>query len=79
MEDQEKQQHQQQQHQCWCEGLGEEFSRMASRMGPSQEVQGHFRTARIEFLKGLRAMIDEKIEKVSRAQQAARGSAINID
>lgn len=74
MEEQQKQQHQ-----CWCDGLGEEFSRMASRLGPSEEVQGHFRTARIEFLKGLRAMIDEKIEKVSRAQQASRGSTISVD
>lgn len=68
-----------QQHQCWCEGLGEEFSRMASRLGPSEEVQGHFRTARMEFLKGLRAMIDERIEKASRAQQASKGSTITID
>jgi hypothetical protein len=74
MEEQHKQQSQ-----CWCEGLGEEFTRMASRLGPSDEVQGHFRTARIEFLKGLRAMIDEKIEKASRAQQATKGATITID
>lgn len=74
-----EEQQQKQQHQCWCEGLGEEFSRMASRLGPSEEVQGHFRTARIEFLKGLRAMIDEKIDKASRAHQATKGATISID
>jgi hypothetical protein len=42
-------------------------------------VQGHFRTARIEFLKGLRAMIDEKIDKASRAHQATKGATISID
>ena len=66
--------------QCWCEGLGEELTRMASRLGPSDEVQSHFRTARLEFLKGLRALIDERIEKVSRAQAASsKGSSIVIE
>ena len=72
MEEQKKQQ-------CWCEGMGEEFSRMARAMGPSDEVQGHFRTARIEFLKGLRALLDERIDKASRAHQASKGSSIVID
>ena len=70
---------QKQKHQCWCEGMGEEFSRMASRLGPSAEVQGHFRTARVEFLKGLRALLDERIEKTQRAQQKSKGSTITID
>jgi hypothetical protein len=65
--------------QCWCEGLGEEFSRMASKLGPSDEVQTHFRNARIEFLKGLRTLIDERIEKVSRAQSASKGSTITVE
>ena len=65
--------------QCWCEGMGEEFSRMASKLGPSDEVQSHFRNARLEFLKGLRALIDERIEKVARAQSAAKGATINVE
>jgi hypothetical protein len=74
-----EEQQQQQKQQCWCEGLGEEFARMARTLGPSEEVQGHFRTARIEFLKGLRAMIDDRIDKASRAQQASKGSTIAVD
>ena len=70
---------QQPKHQCWCEGVGAEFSRMASRLGPSAEVQGHFRTARVEFLKGLRALIDESIEKAQRAQQKSKGATIVVD
>ena len=71
---------QQQKHQGWCEGVGEEFSRMASRLGPSDQVQSHFRTARVEFLKGLRALIDESIEKAQRAQQKpSKGATIVVD
>jgi hypothetical protein len=65
--------------QCWCEGLGEELSRMASKLGPSEEVQGHFRAARIEFLKGLRSLIDEKIERANRAQTASKGASITVE
>ncbi len=65
--------------QCWCEGLGEELSRMASKLGPSDEVQTHFRNARLEFLKGLRALIDERIEKVQRTQQASKGASITVE
>ena len=69
----------QQKYQCWCEGVSAEFSRMAKNLGPSAEVQGHFRTARVEFLKGLRALIDERIEKAQRAQQTSRGATIVVD
>jgi RAB protein geranylgeranyltransferase component A len=59
--------------------MGEEISNLLRRMGPSEEVQGHFRSARIEMMKGLRAMLDEKIDKAQRAQQAQRGSTVTVD
>lgn len=62
---------------CWCEGMGEEVTRLMRKFGPSEDVQSHFRTARIEFLKGLRAILDERIEKLSATP--SRGTSIPVD
>jgi hypothetical protein len=35
--------------------------------------------ARIEFLKGLRSLIDEKIERANRAQTASKGASITVE
>lgn len=62
----EEQTTQQKEYACWCKEINEEMAkmgRMFSNLGPSDEVKTHFRTARVEFLKGLRQMIDEKIER----------------
>jgi hypothetical protein len=37
----------------------------------------HFRQARIEFLKGIRALIDHRIERLSRASQ--KGTRIVVE
>jgi len=38
-------------------------------IGPSDEAKGHFRQSRVEFLKGIRRIIDDRIERVSRTGQ----------
>jgi hypothetical protein len=35
----------------------------------SEAGQGHFRNARMEFLKGVRSLIDERIEHLSREEK----------
>ena len=62
---------------CWCEGMGEELTRMMRRFGPPDDVQQHFRAARVEFLKGVRAMLDDRIEKMSR--DPSKGTTVPID
>jgi hypothetical protein len=47
------------------------------RLGPPAEARGHFETARLEFLKGLRAVLDARIEQVSKPR--ARGEKINVE
>ena len=37
--------------------------------GPSEEARSHFRQARVEFLRGIRRIIDDRIDRVSRAGQ----------
>ena len=58
-----------------------EMGRMFSQFrpgGPSREAQDHFRNARLEFLKGLRQVIDEKIEKVQ-GRDRSRGTSVPVD
>ena len=44
---------------------------------PSEEVCQHFRNARVEVLKGLRQMIDNRIERLSRDEQ--QGQKITVE
>ncbi len=46
-------------------------------LAPSEEALGHFRSARVEVLKGVRAVIDSRIERLSR--ERPKGTAVTID
>ena len=64
----------QQEYACWCKEINEEMAKLANLfkgLGPSPQVKEHFRNSKIEFLKGLRLLIDEKI---ARAQDSGAGS-----
>jgi hypothetical protein len=47
------------------------------KLGPSDEVMQHFRTARIEVLKGIRQAIDERIDDLSRTHQ--KGTRVVVE
>jgi hypothetical protein len=47
------------------------------RIGPPEEARQHFDSARIEFLKGLRSLLDAKIERVAR--RSAKGEKIPVE
>lgn len=63
--------------------IGSDVQQLLRNMGPSQEASGHFRSARVEFLKGLRQIIDDRIENVSRKPAAgtrgAEGAKVNVE
>ena len=63
--------------QCVCGGAGPMLTDFLERLGPSSRVREHFDQARIEFLKGLRTMIDERIEKLS--QKPDRGTKVTVE
>jgi len=44
---------------------------------PSHEVKSHFRQARIEFLKGVRQILDNRIDDLQARNQA--GTKINVE
>ncbi|HWQ54608.1 MAG TPA: hypothetical protein VN442_13065 [Bryobacteraceae bacterium] len=43
----------------------------------SENTRGHFRNSRIEFLKGVRSIIDDRIDRLSRKE--ARGTNVVVD
>jgi hypothetical protein len=66
----------QQEPECFCMGFGPEFSRIVSGLG-SENARSHFRNARIEALRGLRALIDHRIETLSKTR--TRGTTIEVE
>ena len=72
---------------CWCCQFSEnirratmEFEDTVRNMGPSEEVKSHFRNARVEFLKGIRRIIDERIERVQRGRSGgSAGFKVPVD
>jgi len=62
---------------CVCQGAGPALTELLARLGPPAEARRHFESARLEFLKGLRAVLDARIERVSKPK--ARGQAISIE
>ena len=46
-------------------------------LGPSEEALGHFRAARVEILKGVRATIDSRIDRLS--AERPRGTPVTIE
>jgi hypothetical protein len=61
---------------CFCCGAGPRVSN-AFRNCWSEATKDHFRTSRVEFWKGLRSLIDEHIERMSRTQK--KGSTVPVE
>ena len=61
---------------CLCMGLGPKLTEMLQCR--SEAAAGHLRNARIEFLKAMRAMIDDRIEHLSAAQKK-KGTTVPVE
>ena len=62
---------------CLCQGTGPLLSELLRRLGPPEPARRHFDAARLEFLKGLRALLDARIAQVSK--RAAKGEKIKVE
>jgi len=60
---------------CACQGMGPLVTEMLRRIGPPEQARRHFDAARLEFLKGLRALLDARIAQVSKP----RGEKIEVE
>jgi hypothetical protein len=61
-------------HQCVCE---EVFGHVQDLLGVSPAVRQHLKNSRIEFLKAIRTVLDERIERMSKNAQS--GTRIAVD
>ena len=62
---------------CACHGAGPLLSEFLRRMGPPEGAKRHFDAARLEFLKGVRAMIDARIDSLSKTEP--KGTKLNVE
>jgi hypothetical protein len=62
---------------CLCHGVGPVLSELLRKLGPPEEAREHFEAARLEFLKGIRALLDARIEQVSKRR--AKGEKIRVE
>jgi hypothetical protein len=62
---------------CLCQGAGPALSDLLRRLGPPPAARAHFESARLEFLKGLRALLDARIEQISKT--SAKGEKISVE
>ena len=56
--------------------IGGELDNLFRNLAPCEEACDHFRNARIEVLKGLRAFIDHRIERLSADQ---KGTSVEVE
>jgi len=59
---------------CLCR---EAIDTLRDFLGVSPAVRDHLRSSRIEFLKAIRTVIDERIEHLARAEQ--RGTKVAVE
>ena len=62
---------------CYCEDAREAFSKFTRTFGPPEDVRMHFRQARIEVLKGIRELLDHRIERLSRMNR--KGTRVAVE
>lgn len=62
---------------CICGGKGPAVSEMLRTMLPSDKAGEHFRNGAIEFLKGFRDLLDQRIQTMSETK--TKGTKLNVE
>ncbi len=62
---------------CICQGTGPALTELLRKLGPPEQARTHFEAARLEFLKGVRALLDARIEHFSKP--AGKGEKIEVE
>ena len=62
---------------CFCMGAGPELFAMFKKLGPDSARQ-HFHNARVELLKGMRELIDKRIEDLSKHDEK-KGTKVAVE
>lgn len=61
---------------CFCMGTGPGVSDMFRRLVP-EETREHLRNSRLEMLKALRSLIDQRIDHLSRGER--KGTTVPVE
>ena len=62
----------------FCNWIRQGAEHVAEILTPPQSAGRHFRQARIEFLRGIREIIDHRIERLSR-DTASKGTRVTVE
>ena len=62
---------------CFCMGAGPEMFSLFKKLGPDS-AREHFRNARVEMLKGMRALIDKRIDDLSGSEEK-KGTKVTVE
>jgi hypothetical protein len=62
---------------CFCCEANDAITRIFRMMGGSEQVSEHFRQSRVEFLKGVRTLLDERIEHLGRTSN--KGTRVVVE
>ena len=62
---------------CLCMGAGPQATAILKSISVGGATE-HFRNSRIEFLKGLRSLLDSRIEKLQKNEKQ-RGTSVPVD
>ncbi len=62
---------------CGCMGVGPAVTDLLNHLGP-KEARDHFRASRVEFLKGIRALIDDRINRLS-VKTESQGTTVPVE
>jgi hypothetical protein len=55
---------------AFCEGLRVGLHKVSEALSPPESASRHFRTARIEVLRGMRELIDHRIDRLTKTREA---------
>lgn len=62
---------------AFCDALRDSLHSVADFFTPPRSALDHFRESRIEMLKGVREIIDHRIDRLSR--RGSQGSRVSVD
>jgi hypothetical protein len=60
-----------------CDFVRHTLETMSDAITPPEPARQHFRESRIEFLRGIRAVIDHRIDRLSRKNQS--GTRVTVE
>jgi hypothetical protein len=62
---------------AFCEGLRDNLRQVADAFTPPEAAMGHFRQSRVEFLMGVRELLNHRIDRMSRGKNA--GASVVVE